>query len=145
MKGAIEPDHISLNKFDLRVLGMIPLIAVSVSGIEDELETVTLPDRTVASGGNRGPVEFEITIPMHHGAAFLAMEAWFREGQDPVSPTYKKPCTMTHSSLSGETRRGFALIGCFVKGRSTPDVEMENEGEMATVVYKMSADDIEPI
>ncbi len=145
MKGTIQPDHIAVNKYNFSVLGLVELTAVEISGIEDELETVTLPDRTVASGGNRGTTEFDITIPLHHAAEQAAMELWFRESQDPVSPTYKKPCTMTFVSVSGSGRRGFTLIGVFPKKRALPDLEMENEGEMASVVWTMSADDVEPI
>jgi hypothetical protein len=60
MKGAIAPDHIPVNKYQLLVAGVIPLTITEVSGIEDELQTTELPDRTVASGGNRGPSEVEI-------------------------------------------------------------------------------------
>ena len=50
MKGIIKPDHIPVNNFDLLVAGLIDLTAVEVSGIEDTLQTIDLPDRTRASG-----------------------------------------------------------------------------------------------
>lgn len=145
MKGVIQGDHIPVNKFQLLVPGLPPLVITELSGIEDELETADLPDRTRASGGNRKATEFTMMIPMHHTVEQAAMELWFRESQDPVSPTYKKAGTLVHQSISGTTIRTFTLIGVFPTKRALPDLEMVNEGEMAGVEWSMSADDIEPI
>lgn len=145
MKGVIKPDHMGVNNYTFQVLGLLTLTATKVSGIEDELQTVELPDRTVASGGNRGPTEFSITIPLHHTLEQAAMELWYKESQDPVLPTYKKPCTLTHKSLSAQHSRSFTLVGVFPKKRTLPDLEMGNEGEMAEVEWMMSADDVIPI
>jgi hypothetical protein len=145
MKGEIKPEHMPLNKFEFRVLGLIPLTTITISGIEDELETVELPDRTVASSGERKAGEFEIAIPLHHDVEFAALELWFKEGQDPISPTYKKPCTLIHKSISGRRSRSFTLVGVFVKKRVLPDLDKANEGEMAMATYTMSYDDILPI
>lgn len=145
MKGEIQPDHIPLNKYEFQVVGLGIFTAVEISGIEDELETTQLPDRTVASGGNRGPTEFELTLPMHHDAENALMEVWYRESQDPVLPTYKKPCTLIHQRLSGTGQRSYTLVGVFPKKRTLPDLEKANEGEMATVVWTMSADDVAPL
>ena len=84
-------------------------------------------------------------VPMHHSAEQLAMEAWYREAQDPVSPTYKKPCTLTHQSLSGNANRNYSLVGVFPKGRNLPDLDKAAEGDMAMVEWVMSADDILPL
>lgn len=145
MKGEINPDHMPVNKFSFRVLGFIDLTVVELSGIEDELETVELPDRTMGTGGNRKAGEFELTIPMHHDLEFAAMEVWFLEGQDPVSPTYKKSATISHKSASGRAVRNFTVGGCFVKKRALPDLDKSNEGEMATVTYTMSYDNVTPL
>lgn len=145
MKGEILPDHMPTNKFSLKVIGLIDLTALTISGLEDELQTVELPDRTVASGGNRAASEFEMGIPAHHGVQIAAMELWFRESQDPISPTYKKPCTLTMESLSGNSDRSYTLIGVFPKKRSTPDLDKADDGEMAVITWSMSVDDILPI
>lgn len=145
MKGEIQPDHIPVNKFVFQIVGLIPITATEISGIEDELDTTELPDRTVASGGNRRATEFTMMVPMHHTAEQAAMEAWFLESQDPVSPTYKKPCTLTHTSISGNASRNFSLSGVFPKGRNLPDLEKINEGELAQVEWVMQADDILPL
>lgn len=145
MKGVIQPDHIPVNKFRLIVIGLPDLTITELSGIEDELEVADLPDRTVASGGNRKASEFTFMLPMHHSVEQAAMEAWFLESQDPVLPTYKKPGTLIHESISGATIRTFQLTGLFPKKRALPDLEMVNEGEMAAVEWTMSSDDIAPI
>jgi len=145
MKGAISPDHIPVNKYRLVVAGLPPITAVEIGGLEDELETVDLPDRTRATGGNRKTVEFTLSIPAHHTIERLAMEAWFQEGQDPVLPSYKKAATLILISLSGQGFASYTLPGLFVQKRVTPDLEMANEGDMATIEYSMSADDVIPI
>jgi hypothetical protein len=145
VKGTIRPDHIPVNKYEMRIVGLVPLTIVEMDGIEDTLQTVDLPDRTVASGGNRESTEFNIKIPMHHTSEVAAMEAWFRESQDPVSPSYKKAGTLVHKSLSGIITRGYSLAGVFPAARVLPDLEMENEGELAVIEYKMKADDVLPL
>ena len=145
MKGVIQPDHMPINKYQFLVLGFIPFTAVEISGIEDELQTIEMPDRTVVSGGNRAAYEFSIMIPMHHQVEQALMEFWYREGQDPVLPTYKKTVTLVHQRLSGAGDRSFTLSGVFVKKRTLPDLELLNEGDMAMVEWLMSGDDIIPI
>jgi len=145
MKGDIQSDHIPVNKFVFSVLGLIDLTVTAVSGLDDELETVKLPDRTQASGGNRGPTNFDITIPAHHQLEQAAMEVWYRESQDPVLPTYKKPCTLTLKSISGQSSYRLSLVGVFPMKRGVPELDKENEGEMAGIVWSMSADDVIPI
>lgn len=145
MKGEIKPDHMPVNKYTFQIIGLIPITATEVSGIEDELETTELPDRTVASGGNRKATEFTMMVPLHHTAEQAALEIWFRESQDPVTPTYKKPCTLTHESLSGNHTRTFSLAGVFPKKRKLPDLEQKGEGELAQVEWTMSADDVLPL
>jgi|SRR5690606_2416877 len=145
MKGEIQPDHMPANKFTLQVVGLVDLRVQEVSGLEDEIQVVDLPDRTVASGGVRNATEFDIMIPMHHTPEMAAMEAWFRESQDPVSPTYKKPCTLIHHSISGAADRSYTLLGVFPKKRTLPDLDKADEGEMTLCTWTLSVDDIVPL
>ncbi len=145
MKGTIREDRIPVNKYQLLIVGMPPIVLTEVSGIEDELETADLPDRTVATGGNRKSVEFSVTQPMHHTIERLAMEVWYREGQDPVSPTYKKPATLAHLSNTGNTIATYELTGMFLSKRKLPDLDMNNEGEMASIEWTCKADDVLPL
>lgn len=145
MKGQIQPNHIRDNNYSFSVLGLINLTAVEISGIEDTLQTVNLPDRTVASGGNREATEVTLKLPMHHAAEDAAMELWYRESQDPVSPTYKKPATLTYNAGAAGRSRSYTLVGVFPKKRILPEASMESEGEMAVVEWVLSIDDVEPI
>lgn len=145
MKGAIKEDHIPTNNYQLLLLGLPPITVVTLSGIEDELQTVELPDRTQASGGNRTATEFTIGVPMHHLIEQAALELVFKEGQDPVTPTYKKTGTLIHKSITGTLLRTFTLVGAFVSKRALPDLEMNAEGEQAIVEWTIKVDDILPL
>ena len=79
MKGQILPGHIPVNKFTLQVVGLASITVTELSGIEEELQTTELPDRTVASGGNTNASEFTIMVPAHHSVEIQAMETWWRE------------------------------------------------------------------
>jgi hypothetical protein len=144
-KGTIKGDHIPVNKYQLLVAGLVPVTFTKISGIESELETVDLPDRTKATGGNVKTIEFTAEVPMHHVIEQTALEAWFREGQDPVSPGYKKVGTLVAMSNTGRITRSYSILGVFASKRGLPDFEMENEGEMAVVTWTFSADDILPL
>lgn len=142
MKGAIKPGHMPANKFQFLVLGLPPITFTQVSGIEDELEVVDLPDRTKASGGNRKAIEFTATVPMHHLAEQAALELWFSQSQDPVDPGYKKIATLIFLSIDGSVFRTFSLTGVFPSKRSTSELDMSNEGEMTTTEWTFQADDV---
>jgi hypothetical protein len=145
MKGEILPDHIPLNKYTLQVIGLIAITATEISGIEDEIESVELPDRTVATSGWRKATEFTVMVPLHHTGEQAALEFWYAECQGVVSPVYKKPAVLTHESLSGATARAFTLAGVWPKKRKLPDLERAAEGDLAGVEWTFSADDIIPI
>lgn len=145
MKGVIKSDHIPVNKYELIVPGLPTLVLTTISGLETELQTVELPDRTVRSGGNTGPVEFTATLPAHHVVERTACEIWFREGQDPVSPSYLKVGTLVQHSNSGGIFASYTLIDLFISKRKTADLEMANEGEEAEIEWTFKASDVLPI
>ena len=145
MKGVIQPDHMPLNKFQLIVAGLPPFVFTQISGIEETLDTVDLPDRTTASGGDTQPVEFTAMLPLHHLVEQAAMELWYTESRGPVSPNYKKAATLIHQSNTGAVVRSFSILGMFPSQRALPDLEMENEGEMAATTWTFRADQLLPI
>jgi hypothetical protein len=145
MKGVLQPDHIALNSYQFAVEGLIPLTFTSLKGLKEETDKVDLPDRTAASGGRSGPIEFSAGCPMHHTAEMAALEVWLREGKDPVTPTYKKTVTVTFPSISKQGGRAYTLMGVWVTARTIPDFEMNNNGEMAEAEWMFSADEIIPI
>lgn len=142
MKAVLLPDHIQVNKYQLSIAGMPPMTFTAISGIEEEMDTIELPDRTVATGGRTKPVEFDLTQPEHHPIERYAMEAWFEECKDPVLPTHKKIATLLHFSQSNLMTVGYMLIGLFPSKRALPDLDMDNEGEMGTIVWTMKADEL---
>lgn len=142
MKGVILPDHIPVNKYQLRIRGLPPLTFIEISGLEEELENVDLPDRTAASGGNTKAIEFTGTLPLHHGAESAAMEDWYRASQDPVRPNYKKAASLVVMSISGIIVRNFLIMGMFPCKRKTSDLDMNNEGDLHTIEWTFRADDM---
>lgn len=142
MKGAIQPNHIAVNKYELLVVGLPPLTPTEISGIEEELNVVDLPDRTRASGGNTNPVEITMMIPMHHTIEMAAMERWFKDSQDPVHPLYKKAASLSYERIGTGVGKQRQLVGVFPTKRKDPDLEMANDGEMATVEWTLNIDQI---
>jgi hypothetical protein len=143
MKGKIKPDPVLINKYEFKVVGMLPLLFTEVSGIEDELELTELPDRTVASTGERKAGTFTAMQPSHHVAEVVAMELWFKESQDPVSPLYKKPVTVVRKG--SKSRIGRTLLGVFPCKRKDPDLDMSDEGTMDQIEWTFSFDDVQPL
>ena len=145
LKGIIQPDHASLNQFRLSVFGLLDVTFITVSGISEELQIVDMPDRTKASGGQTSPIEFTAQTMIHHTVERVALEAWYKEGQDPVTSTYKKIATLTSKGISGAIKASFLLSGCFIYSMTLPDFDKTNEGEPAMIEWGFSADDMLPV
>lgn len=145
MKGVLNPDHIPLNNYELRIAMMPPLLFTTISGIEEELEAVDLPDRTAASGGHTKTIEFTATLPLHHILQVKAMERWYKDSQDPVSILYKKTGTLMTKSISGFLIKMFLLQGIFPCKMKTGDLDMNNEGELHVVEWTFKGDAILPL
>jgi hypothetical protein len=142
IKGILQPDHIPVNKFSFAVVGLIPLVFTQVSGLEEEMDVVDLPDRTRASGGNSQPFEFTAMQPAWHTAEVLAVEAWYEEGRDPISSSLKKPVIVTLSSGTGAIKRLLNLNGVWPSKIKTPDLDIDNEGEGAFYEVTFQCDGI---
>jgi len=145
MKGAVQSGHIPVNNYTLLIVGMPPILFTEISGLEQETDKVTLPDRTVASGGNEKPSEFTGSTFEHHTVELAALEIWRREGIDPVVPTYKKVGTLIKRDIHGAIKSTRTLIGLWITKRSDSDLELANEGEPAMIEWSFSVDKIESI
>jgi hypothetical protein len=146
LKGKILSNHIPKNNYELIVNGLSQsILFTEIGGISEELEIVELPDRTVASGGNTKSTEMTAMQPSHHDVEVAQMEEWFKECQDPVAPTYKKTATLIKKAISGEIVRSYTLQGIFPKQRALQDLSLENEGEMDTIEWTFSIDDVLPL
>ena len=144
MKGVIKPNHVSKNNYELQIVGLPPIVFTSVGDISEVIDKVDLPDRTRASGGTKQAGDFPIMLPSHHDVEVAAMEAWFKEAQEPVSPTYKKAATLIKKGIDGTVVRSYALTGCFLSERNMTELSLENEGEMDAIEFLVNYDDIEP-
>lgn len=145
LKGKIAPNHIGRNNYELSIVGLPVIVFTAVSGIEETVENVDLPDRTTASGGQKPPVEFTVRMPAHHTIERAAMELWFKEGQDPVTSTYKKSGVMQGKTIEGTVGMTYGITGVWVSRRKLPDMEMSNAGELAEVEWTLRADEVTPI
>ncbi len=140
MKQVLLPDHIPVNDFALIVPGGPPRLEfITIDGFEEELDTVDLPDRTTASGGNTKPIEFVATHPYHHLVEDAFLEGWYLEAKLGL-PTYKKPATLINRSLSKLQFRTTGLIGVYPFKRKRADQDMNNEGELNVKEWTFKAD-----
>lgn len=142
MKQILSPDHIPVNNYDLIIPGGPLLIRFTeVSGFEEELDKVELPDRTFASGGNTKAFEFTAMHPKHHLAEDAFLESWFKLSVEGI-PGYKRTGTLMVKSVSGIQVRTYTTIGIFPFKRKTADLSMENEGELNVTEWSFSVDDL---
>jgi len=144
MKGSIQANHVSKNNFELQIVGLPPITFIEVGDIPEQVDKVDLPDRTRASGGTKQAGEFTAVVPSHHDVEVAAMEAWFKEAQDPVSPTYKKSGVLIKKGIDGTVVRSYSFVGLWVSERNLSSVAMENEGEMDAIEFLLNFDDIIP-
>lgn len=145
LQGTVQPGHIPVNNYELIVVGLPPMVFTKISGFETVNESVELPDRTRASGGNRKPVEFTGMSFEHHTAERAALEFWFQEGKDPVSPTYKKVGTLIKRDIHGRVASTNSILGLWITKKKAPDLDLANEGEPALIEWTFSADSVQPI
>jgi hypothetical protein len=144
IKGVFLPDHLQVNKYLLKIGGLPDLTPTKISGIEEELDNPDLPDRTTHTGGRSKPFEFEMELPMHHKTECAAMHAWWVECTDPVSIFHKKMGTLMIFSQSGATTSSWLLEGMIAVKRKLPDLDLDNDGEMAVIAYTIKGDIIMP-
>lgn len=145
IKSVILPDHMQVNKFTLDVGGMPPLTLMSVGGMEAELDTVDLPDRTSHSGGREKPQEFDIVIPMHHKQEIAAMELWYQANKDPVQIDAKRVGVLSVFSQSDIAQKSWMLNGLYPMKEGIPELDLDNDGEMASMTYGMKCDERQPL
>ena len=142
MKGDIEPDHILDNRCTLNVSGLIEFSPIETGELSDEIKTVDLPDDTKGSGARKKATELTFKIPAHHSILKTALEGWFAEGVGVVSPGYKKVVTLTVESATGQKTLVRNLFGCFLFKKVDMATTMSGDGQMMTIEFSMSIDDV---
>jgi len=143
LKNIIQPAHAPLNKYELIVVGLPPVVFTQVAGIEQETQKVTLPDRTSVSGGQMDPFEIVAQLPLHHVSEVAAIELWYKESHDPVTATYKKTGTMIYKSIEDTVVKSYSLLGMWISRVKYPDADMANEGEAGYLEVTFTVDDYE--
>jgi hypothetical protein len=145
IKGTVGTDHFPRNKFSLEVVGIpVSLTILSVGELETELETATLSDRRMVSGGNTKALETDVVTPAHHSQEQFAWEKWFTDSQLDTALDYKKPATLSLVSSSGLVVKSWILTGVFPTKRKMSDLDMENEGEDTRITWTLSIDEMTP-
>jgi hypothetical protein len=145
LRGSIQEDHIPSNKYKLIIVGLPDITFTEISELEQEVGVVELPDRTRASDGATKPTEITVKVPLHHTLEIAAMEAWYIEGQDPKTPTYKKVGTLIQTSGTGARIRSNSLVGVWISKKKGSALSMESEGDMTANEYTLQIDNVLPI
>lgn len=140
MKAVIDPDIIPVNKFTFNVVGLPPLTVTAVSGIEIETTMTKLPDNQQVTGGKSEPFEFTITMPENHRVEQIAMDLWWGGSKDPVSPTYRKAGVLIVKSNSGNIAVAHSFVKLWTRGPSFAERDLDDDGKISQVAWKMSAD-----
>ena len=141
IKNVLLENRIPQNKFRNVIQPSVGEITfISVGDLEEELDFVDLPDRTSRTGGRTKQIEFEVVQPMHHDIEVAAMEAWYTECKDPVSPDHLKIWTYTRIDLGDNPRRVTVLDNCSVMKKVESESDLDNDGDMATITWTIKAD-----
>jgi len=144
LRGTIKNNHVPLNSFELIVAGMPQITVVTTDDIEQMITAVTMPDGTIRSGGKTEPVEFTISVPMHHDVEQAALEAWKKLAEGPVSSSYLKAGSLVFYKNDG-TPKSYSFTNMWLSGRTIPGADMGNEGDMAAVTFMVKADYVLPV
>lgn len=144
VKTAIGDNILSQNEYEFNV-GSRKLTVISVSDFDVNLETVTLPDRSVVTGGSTQAFEIDVVVPTHHSEEMRYWEQWFKDSQfhDKVQAKfdYKKAVTIIQKRThTGTSSRTIFLGGVFPRKRMDTGLDMENEGDMARTTWTLSVD-----
>ena len=142
LKRTIKPDHMPVNNYQLLVNGFPPIVFISVEGLDEELETVDLPDRTARSGGHTKALSFSAKQPLHHTLEVAIMEQWYKDGQHPVKPDYLKNATLIFISLTHQHTKSYALKECFPHKRAISNAEMNDEGKESEITWTFRATEV---
>lgn len=140
-KGTIEAGAAITSEFELRIDLLIPIRATRISGIERMVKTTMLPDQTIQSTSQVGPLDaIEIDVPLHHTAEILAMEGLALAFANGI-PLGKGIANVNFKGADQQTRATILLPGFAVKGAKYPELNAGSDGAMAVVTFMCCADD----
>lgn len=143
IKNVIQENRIQMNKFSFQAQpGVGAITLVSIGELAKELDKADLPDRTSRSGGRVKQATTELVQPAHHDLEVLAMDAWFAECQDPVTPTHLKIVTIVKFDQAGLPRRVLTLTNCWLSNKVESEMDLDNDGDQATITWTLEYDNI---
>lgn len=144
IKNVLKPNRVQANKFQLTIQpGIGAPTFTKISGLEEELDKVDLPDRTSRSGGRSKPLEFEVEQPMHHDVEVAQMEAWYAMCKATL-PGHLKLGILVLFDEWGVPRRRRTLTNLWVGKRKDTDQDLNDEGAMSTITWTLHADEMLP-
>jgi hypothetical protein len=139
LKGIIGRDPISANKYTFLVDGLA-LSVTSISSLEEEISTITLPDGTTASSGRTQSSEFTVTIPNHHEVEYAFFNVWWSNCQEPVLPIAYKTVIIETRSTRGDIVRVTNVFEAYLFKRESAELSMEDGETMTVTTYTIKAD-----
>ena len=142
IKGTIQTDVFPTSKYVLIIGGMMPLTILSIGALEEELETIELPDRTRVSNGNTKPLSFDVVTPAHHLEEQIQWEEWWSECKNPVSSLAYRIGTMAQLSASESVFRTSSMSGLFIMKKSASELDMANDSDFSKITWTLSANDV---
>jgi hypothetical protein len=147
MKSVLQPEHVARNRYEMIVLGMPSFTFTKLTGIEQALDVVDLPDRTKASGGRAQAGTMGAAIPAHHTLEYAAMLAWIEDAKAPVGENYKKTATIILKPIGNSVAktRTITVLGVWPSKKAISDQEMDNDGEMTELEVDLNFDDMLPV
>ena len=142
-KGAVLANHIPVNNFKMTVTGgNVDLLFITLTMPEFETETIDLPDRTQASGGNVLPGESVGSIMGHHNSEVDYLETWRKDGIGKVKTTYKRACTIAEYGIDGKIVRSQGWKGVRIKKVKKTDRDLADPGAPAMYEYTFGIDEL---
>ncbi len=139
IKGEALPDPALRGQFRVSFIGMPPIYATKFTGLEFEIETTDLADRTRHSAGATGAGEAVCSGYLHHTIEAVAWEAWFDASRN-GSPGYKRDGTLEILGADGIPRAIYSLVGVWPKKWAIGDFDKTSK-DSVEVAFTLSIDD----
>jgi hypothetical protein len=140
IKGEVLPGAAPRSKFRVFVGGLPPFYASKFTGLESELETVELADRTMQSAGNTKASTADVSGYVHHSVEAAAWDAWWVQSQA-GGAGYKRAATVEVMGADDIPVAIYALAGVFPMKWSLGDLD-KTSTEATEITYSLSVDSV---
>jgi len=137
IKGQVLAGAAPRSKFRVSILGLPPFYATKFTGLESELETVELADRTMQSAGNTKASTADVAGYVHHAIEAAAWDAWWVQSQA-GAPGYKRGAVVEVLGPSDVPVAIYALAGVFPTKWSLGDLD-KTSTEATEITYSLAS------